>query len=91
MEVSSHVKADDMSEKQLKQMLADHRLRHEQSLLGDSATYILRAEDNGVPAVGSTLLLDVSINKVSLSKQQLTLVPHLLFYHILPSMRSDVT
>ena len=61
MEASPNVKADDLTEEQLEQMLADRRLRREQSLFGDNAINTIRAEDNGVPAVGPTLLLDVSI------------------------------
>ena len=61
VEASPDVKADDLTEEQLEQMLANCRLRREQSLLSGSVTNTVRAEDNSVPAVGPTLLLDVSI------------------------------
>ena len=57
VEATPYVKTD----KQLEQMLADCRLRHEQSLHSGSATSSVHAEDGSVPAVGPTLLLDVSI------------------------------
>ena len=52
MEASPNGKADDLTEEQLEQILADRRLRREQSLLGDSASNTIHAEDNDVPAVG---------------------------------------
>ena len=81
MEASPSVKADDLTEEQLEQMLADRRLCREQSLLSGSAT--VRAEDDDVLAVGPT--------KVSLSKPLLVLVPSLQLYHVLPIMQLDVT
>ena len=56
------MKVDDLTKKQLEQILADHRLLCEQSLLHGSATNTISAEDDDLPAVGPTLLLlDVSI------------------------------
>lgn len=85
MEASPNEKADDFSEEQLEQILADCRLRCEQSLFSSSATNTEYAKDDDVPAIGPISLLDV------LSPCQSTLVTNLLLYHILPSTRSDVT
>ena len=62
VEASPTAKVDDLTEEQLEQMLADRRLLHEQSLLhGTTTTNAVHAEEDGLPAVGPTLLLDVSI------------------------------
>ena len=61
VEASPDVKADDLTEEQLEQMLANCRLCREQPLLSGSVTNTVCAEDNSVPAVGPTLLFDVSI------------------------------
>ena len=61
VKASPSVKVDDLTEEQLEQMLVDRRLLCEQSLLHGSATNTIRAEDDELPAVGPTLLLDVSI------------------------------
>ena len=61
VDASPSVKVDDLTEEQLEQMLADRRLRREQALLSGGATNTVLAEENAVPAVGPTLLLDVLI------------------------------
>ena len=58
MEATSNMKVDDLTEEQLEQMLADRRLRHKQSLLSGSTT---NSVCDNIPAIGPTLLLDVSI------------------------------
>ena len=61
VEASPGVSTDDLTDEQLEQVLADRRLRPEQALLSGSATNTVCTESTGVPAVGPTLLLDVSI------------------------------
>ena len=55
------MKADNLTEEQLEQMLASRRLSREQALLNGSATNTVSAAGDDVPAVGPTLLLNVSI------------------------------
>ena len=61
LDTTPNVKAADLTGEQLEQMLADRRLCREQSLISGSATNTVRAGDSSIPAVGPTLLLDVSI------------------------------
>ena len=55
------IPADSLTEEQLEQMLADRRLRREQSLLDSSVTSTVCAGEGTVPAVGPVLSLEVTI------------------------------